>query len=139
MASDLRLIADKNIGIIAEIDGEPAGMILGLPNLYEAIRDFKGFINPWNAARLLWRLKIRKPETARLLLFGVKPKYRRSRELVGLPFLLLYELYVGSQKSRYRWGEMSWVLENNGALNAIMPKWDSYVYKTYRIYEKSLI
>ena len=138
MASDLRLIADKNIGIIAEIDGEPAGMILGLPNLYEAIRDFRGFINPWNAARLLWRLKIRKLETGRLLLFGVKPKYRRSRELVGLPFLLLYELYLASQKGRYQWGEMSWVLENNGELNAIMPKWDAYVYKRYRIYEKAL-
>jgi hypothetical protein len=138
MASDLRLIADPNIGIIAEVDGEPAGMILGLPNLYEAIRDFRGFINPWNALKLLWRLKVRKLETGRLLLFGVKPKFRRSRDLVGLPFLLLYELYLGSQKGRYEWGEMSWVLENNGALNAIMPYWDAYVYKRYRIYEKAL-
>jgi GNAT superfamily N-acetyltransferase len=138
MASDLRLIADPNIGIIAEVDGEPAGMILGLPNLYEAIRDFKGSLNPWNAIRLVWRLKVRKLETGRLLLFGVKPKFRRSRDLVGLPFLLLYELYLGSKKGRYKWGEMSWVLENNGALNAIMPYWGAFVYKRYRIYEKVL-
>jgi hypothetical protein len=138
MASDLRLIADPNIGIIAEVNGEPAGMILGLPNLYEAIRDFDGYLNPWNALKLVWRLKVRKLETGRLLLFGVKPKFRRSRELVGLPFLLLHELYVGSRKGRYKWGEMSWVLENNGALNAIMPYWDAYVYKRYRIYEKAL-
>lgn len=137
MADDLKLIADRNIGIIATVDGEPAGMILGLPNLYEAIRDFRGFVNPWNALKLLWRLKVRKLETGRLLLFGVKPKFR-SRELVGLPFLLLYQLYLGSQKGRYKWGEMSWVLEDNGRLNAIMPYWDAYVYKRYRIYEKTL-
>jgi hypothetical protein len=137
MADDLRLIADKNIGLIAELDGEPAGMILGLPNLYECIRDFRGFVNPWNALKLVWRLKLRKPETGRLLLFGVKPKFR-TRALVALPFLLLYELYLGSQKGRYRWGEMSWVLENNGPLNAIMSHWDASVYKRYRIYEKAL-
>jgi hypothetical protein len=68
----------------------------------------------------------------------VKPKFRRSRDLVGLPFLLLYELYLGSKKGRYKWGEMSWVLENNGALNAIMPYWGAFVYKRYRIYEKAL-
>jgi hypothetical protein len=137
MADDLKLIADPRIGVIAEVDGEPAGMILGLPNLYEAIRDFRGFINPWNALKLLWRLKIRKTETGRLLLFGVKPKFR-TRELFGLPYLLLYELYLGSQKGRYKWGEMSWVLETNGRLNAIMPHWDAYIYKRYRIYEKPL-
>jgi hypothetical protein len=137
MASDLRLIADPNIGIIAEVDGEPAGMIIGLPNLYECIRDFRGFLNPWNALKLVWRLKIRKPETGRLLLFGVKRKFA-TRALVGLPYLLLYEIYRGSRKARYRWGEMSWVLENNSALNAIMPHWDAYVYKRYRIYEKPL-
>jgi hypothetical protein len=137
LASDLRLIADPNIGIIVEVDGEPAGMIIGLPNLYECIRDFRGFVNPVNALKLLWRLKLRKPETGRLMLFGVKRKFL-TRAFVGLPYLLLYQLYVGSQKGRYKWGEMSWVLENNGALNAIMPHWEAFVYKRYRIYEKAL-
>lgn len=138
MADDLKLIADTNLGVIAEIDGEPAGMILGLPNLYEAIRDMRGFINPWNAAKLVWRLKVRKLETGRLLLFGVRPKFS-TRALVGLPYLLLYELYLGSQKGRYKWGEMSWVLESNGPLNAIMPHWGAFIYKRYRIYEKDLV
>jgi hypothetical protein len=137
MASDLRLIADPNIGIIVEVEGEPAGMIIGLPNLYECIRDFRGFLNPLNVAKLVWRLKVRKPETGRLLLFGVKRRFQ-TRSFVGLPYLLLYQLYLGSQKGRYKWGEMSWVLENNGALNAIMPHWDAYVYKRYRIYEKQI-
>lgn len=137
MASDLRLIADPAVALIAEVNGEPAGMVVALPNFYETIRDFKGFINPINAIKLIWRLKVRGPETGRLLLFGVKPKFR-TRGLHGLPFLLLNEVYEASRKRRYRWCEESWVLENNARLNALMPHWDAYVYKRYRIYEKAI-
>ena len=137
MAGDLRLIADPNIVQIAEVDGEPAGVVVGIPNLYEAIRDFKGVIDPLKALKLLWRLKIKGVETGRIMLFGVKPKFH-TRELYGLPFLLLHELYLGSKKGRYKWCEESWVLENNARLNALMPYWNAYVYKRYRIYEKEL-
>jgi hypothetical protein len=137
LVSDLRLIADKRVVLIAEKDGEPAGMIVGLPNLYEAIRDFKGFIDPIKAAKLVWRLKLRGTDSGRIMLFGVKKKFR-TRELHGLPFLLLEELYLAASKGRYKWCEESWVLENNARLNAIMPYWGAYVYKRYRIYEKAL-
>jgi hypothetical protein len=138
LAADLRLIVDKNVVLIAEVDGEPAGMVVGLPNLYEATRDFNGFLNPINAAKLIWRLKVRGTKTGRIFLFGVKKKFQRSRDLYGLPFLLLQELYVGSKKGRYEWCEQSWVLENNARLNTLMPYWGAEVYKRWRIYEKAL-
>jgi hypothetical protein len=137
LANDLRLIADPRVTSIVEVDGEPAGMIVGLPNLYEAIRDFRGFLSPINALKLLWRLKVRGVESGRVILFGVKREFR-GREFIGLPFLLLHELYLGSLKGRYKWSEASWVLESNKRLNAIMPYWDARVYKRYRIYEKEL-
>jgi hypothetical protein len=137
IASDLLLIADPRVALIAEVDGEPAGMVVGVPNLNEATRDFNGFIDPVKAVKLLWRLKLRGTQTGRILLFGVKPKFR-TRQLYGLPFLLLYELYRGARKGRYKWCEESWVLENNTRLNALMPHWHAHVYKRYRIYEKAL-
>ena len=137
MVADLRLIADKRVVLIAEMNGEPAGMVVGLPNLYEAIRDFKGFVDPWKALKLLWRLKLRGTRSGRVLLFGVKKKFR-TRELHGLPFLLLQALYEAAGKGRYDWCEESWVLENNARLNAIMPYWGAYVYKRFRIFEKPL-
>ena len=137
LVSDLRLIADKRVVLIAEKDGEPAGMVVALPNLYEAIRDFNGFIDPIKAVKLVWRLKVRGVTNGRIMLFGVKKKFR-TRELHGLPFLLLDELYRAASKGRYRWCEESWVLENNARLNAIMPYWGAYVYKRYRIYQKEL-
>jgi hypothetical protein len=138
LADDLRLIADKSIVVIAEVDGEAAGVVVGIPNLYEAIRGFDGYIDPLKAVKLLWRLKVRGTETGRILLFGVKRKFQRRRALFGLPFVLLHELYLGSKKGRYKWCEESWVLENNKRLNALMPNWDAYVYKRYRLYEKAL-
>jgi hypothetical protein len=138
LADDLRLIADPNLVIFAEVDGEAAGMVVGLPNLYEAMRDFNGFIDPIKAVKLLWRLKVRGLESGRILLFGVKHKFQRRRELVGLPFVLLHELYLHARTRRYTWCEEGWVLENNARLNALMPYWDAYVYKRYRLYEKQL-
>jgi hypothetical protein len=137
LAADLRLIADTNVVVIAEMNGEPAGMVVGLPNLYEATRDFNGFLDPVKAAKLVWRLKVRGTTTGRVMLFGVKRKFQ-TRQLYGLPYLLLHEVYKGGQKSRYEWCEESWVLENNSRLNALMPHWGAYVYKRWRIYEKSL-
>ena len=137
LAGDLRLIADPRVVIIAEMNGEPAGMIVGLPNLYEAIGDFNGYLDPIKAAKLVWRLKVRGPVTGRVFLFGVKSKFR-TRELYGLPFLLLHQLYTGAKTRRYQWCEESWVLENNGRLNALMQYWDTYVYKRYRIYERAI-
>jgi hypothetical protein len=137
LVSDLRLIADKRIVLIAEMHGEPAGMVVALPNLYEALRDFNGLIDPVKAVKLLWRLKVRGVSSGRIMLFGVKKKFR-TRELHGLPFLLLDELYRAASRGRYQWCEESWVLENNARLNAIMPYWGAYVYKRYRIYEKVL-
>jgi hypothetical protein len=138
IADDFKLIADPNIVLIAEVDGEPAGMVVALPNLYEAIRDFNGFIDPWKALKLVWRLKVRGTKQGRILLFGVKQKFQRQRELYGLPFVLLEELYLRSQKRRYEWCEESWILETNKRMNALMPYWDAQVYKRWRIYEKAL-
>jgi hypothetical protein len=125
--------------LIAEVDGEPAGTVVGLPNLYEAIRDFNGLLDPIKVAKLIWRLKIRGTRQGRVFLFGVKKKFQRTRELYGLPFLLLAELYAGAKKGRYEWCEESWVLESNSRLNTLMPYWGAYVYKRWRIYEKPLV
>ncbi len=137
LAADLRLIVDKKVVLIAEVNGEPAGTVVGLPNLYEAVRDFNGYLDPIKAAKLVWRLKIRGVETGRIFLFGVKKKFQ-TRQYFGLPYLLLQELYNGAKRGRYQWCEQSWVLENNGPLNALMPYWGAQVYKRWRIYDKAL-
>ena len=59
MASDLMLVLDPSIAFIAEIDGQPAGMCITVPNLNEVISDMDGKLFPLNWAKLLWRTKVK--------------------------------------------------------------------------------
>ena len=137
MSRDLKLIADPHIVPFVEIDGEPAGVALAVPNLNEAIHDLDGKLFPFGFLKLLWRMKIKRPRTGRLLLLGIKKEYR-SRRYAGLAYLLCDEIYHQARKRGYEWAEFSWTLEDNKLINSLITKIGCTHYKTYRIYEKPL-
>src|SRR5439155_1004701 len=70
MATEYKVFVDTEIALIAEVDGKPAAMCFAIPDVNEMVKDFDGELtkNPLNLARLLWRLKFRRPKHARLLL-----------------------------------------------------------------------
>ncbi len=137
MARDLRLIVDPDIVPIVEINGVPAGVALAVPNVNEAIRDLNGRLFPFGFIKLLWRLKVRRVKSGRLLLLGVKKEFR-TRQYAGLGYLLCDEIYRGATERGYKWAEFSWTLEDNGLVNSLATKVGAEHYKTYRIYEKAL-
>ena len=137
MSSDLKFLADPHIVPFVEIDGRPAGVALAVPNLNEAIHDLDGRLLPFGFIKLLWRLKVRRPKTGRLLLLGVRKEYR-TRRYAGLAYLLCDEIYHQARKRGYEWAEFSWTLEDNHIINSLITKIGCTHYKTYRIYEKSL-
>jgi len=63
-------------------------------------------------------------------------EFRHQRDLAGLSFLLLDELYRAAAKKNYKWCDESWILESNKAMNTLLPYWDCYIYKRFRIYDK---
>jgi hypothetical protein len=137
LARGIRLIADTNIVPMVEIDGRVAAVALGVPNLNEAIQDLNGRLFPFGFLKLLWRLKVRRPKTGRLILLGVKKEYR-NRRYAGLAYLLCDEIYRGAKASGYEWAEFSWTLEQNTLINSLIEKIGCKRYKTYRVYEKAL-
>jgi GNAT superfamily N-acetyltransferase len=137
MSSDLKLIADPHIIPFVEIDGKPAAFALALPNLNEAIHDLDGKLFPFGFIKLLWRMKVKRPRTGRLLLLGIGKEYR-SRKYAGLAYLLCDEIYHQARKRGYKWAEFSWTLEDNKLINSLITKIGAHRYKTYRIYEKLL-
>jgi hypothetical protein len=137
MAHDLKLLADPYIVPFVEINGAPAGVALAIPNLNEAIRDLDGKLFPLGFLKLLWRLKVRRIKTGRLLIFGIKKQFR-TRQYAGLAYLLCDEIYRGALARGYEWAEFSWTLEDNGLVNSLIRKVGAEHYKTYRIYEKGL-
>jgi hypothetical protein len=137
MARDLKLIVDPDIVPVVEIDGQPAGVALAIPDLNQAIRDLNGHLFPFGFIKLLWRLKMRRVRSGRLLILGIKKEFR-SRKYAGLAYLLCDEIYRGAVERGYEWAEFSWTLEDNNLINNLIEKVGAEHYKTYRLYEKAL-
>lgn len=138
LKSELSLILDPAIAIVVEVDGELAGMALAIPNLNEAIADFGGTVSPAKIAKLLWRLKVSHPKSARVALLGIKEHVRKQKKYMPLALALIAELNQRGYQRGYQWAELSWTLEDNGPVNAMIRAAGGEIYKTYRIYEKAL-
>lgn len=123
---------------IAEYDGEPVAFIVALPNLNEAARDLRGKLLPFGWAKLLWRLKVRHPTTARVPLMGVKLSFQHSRLGPTLAFMVIDAVRKALHARGVRDVEMGWILEDNDGMRNIIETIGGQAYKRYRIYEKEL-
>jgi hypothetical protein len=137
MAKELRQIVDPNMAVIVEVDGKPAGVVMVTPDFNEAIRDLNGRLFPFGWAKLLWRLKVRRIKSGRLMILGVKKEYR-TRHYLAMGYLLCDEIYHRARDRGYRRAEFSWTLETNTAINTMIHNIGTRLYKTYRLYEKPL-
>ncbi len=133
----LLLISDDFVQI-AEVDGEAAAMIVCLPNINEAIADLKGKLLPFGWLKLLWRLKVCYPKSARILLMGVRKKYHHTPFGPALSYMITDTLRYPVLDRGMSEMEMSWVLEHNSGMRSIIESLGGVAYKTYRLYEKTL-
>lgn len=137
-AKDMRLIIDPRLAFFAEVDGEVAAMVICLPNLPSMIADLDGRLFPFGWAKMLWRLKVEKPKSARLMMLGIKRKFRGVKRYGALSTAMYAELAYRGMRHGYEWAELSWTLEDNRAINLGIKAMRGKVYKTYRIYEETL-
>lgn len=138
LAGELKLILDPAIAIVAEVEGKLAGMALCVPNLNEAIHDFNGGIGPARLLKLLYRLKVEHPKSARVAMLGLRPSVRKQKQYAPLALALIAELNRRGYQRGYEWAELSWTVEDNGPVNALIKMAGGKIYKTYRVYEKNL-
>lgn len=134
----MKMVIVEDLALIAEIDGEPAAMCFAVPNINEAARDLHGKLFPFGFAKFLWRMFVSKPKTARLILLGVKEKFRKQRQYGYLPLALVHEVKTRGQAIGCEWGELGWTLESNAPVNVMIKSMGGKQYKTYRVYEKPL-
>jgi hypothetical protein len=138
MAEELKLIVIPELTYIAEIDGEAAAVALALPNVNELIRDMGGSLSGLAIPKLLWRLKVQGPKTARLAILGIRRKHRAIRKYAGLSTYLYVKMNDAGKRCGIRWGELSWTLEDNGPVNVAIKIMGGKIYKRYRLYEREL-
>mgnify|MGYP001828592659 FL=1 len=106
----LTLLMPDDYVQIAEFEGRPAAFIVALPNINEATRDLAGKLLPFGWAKLLWRLKIRHPHTARVPLMGVKQEFQHSRLGPTLAFLVIDAVRKALHARGVTNVEMGWIL-----------------------------
>lgn len=132
LAAELKLILDPDIALIAEVDGEVAGVAIALPDINQVLARFRGRLLPTGVFHLLRRKAI--VDRARLPILGVMDGFRHK----GIELVLIDEIARRGAAKGYRRGECSWVLEDNDAINKGIEAAGATHYKTYRLYQKTL-
>ena len=135
---NLLMLVNDDFVQIAEIDGEPAAMIVALPNVNEAIKDLNGRLFPLGWLKLLWRLKVKYPTSGRIPLMGVRKRYHHTVLGPGLTYLVVAAVQEAIKKRGIKEVEMSWILEDNAGMRNIIETTGGVVYKRYNIYQKQL-
>ncbi len=113
-------------------------MLVLLPNVHEAIRDLDGRLLPLGWLKLVWRLGVRTPRTARVALMGVRRRCQQQPLGLAAAVLMVDGVRAAGLAHGLRDVELSWVLEDNLGMRSLLTAIGSVPYKRYRIYEKSL-
>ncbi len=132
MAREMKPLVLPDLALIAEIDGEPVGFSLALPDLNPVLRRMKGRLLPLGFLRLLGAR--RRAASLRVLTMGVVKAHRRR----GIEMLLIYHTFLNGIRRDCLRGEFSWVLADNVLLCRALERFGAERTKTYRIYEKEL-
>jgi len=123
---------------IATIDGQDSAFIVMLPNINEAIADLDGRLLPFGWAKLLWRLKVKFPKSARVPLMGVRQQYQNTRFGPALAYMTIKGVVDAGTAKGLEKLEMSWILDHNHGVRNIIESIGGEVTKRYRMYEKDL-
>jgi GNAT superfamily N-acetyltransferase len=138
MGKDMGMILMPEITRVTSIHGEPAAVAVGIPNVNEVIRDLDGQLFPFGFVKLLWRLKVQGPKSGRLLILGIRKKWRHVRRYAGLSAYLYVEMNRSAHLLGMTSSELGWTLEDNAAINAGIRLMGGRIEKRYRVYEKQL-
>jgi GNAT superfamily N-acetyltransferase len=133
-AKRLKPILDPRLVLVAERDGEPVAVGLTIPDVNEELIRARGRLGPVTAARLLRRARRGTWNSCRVVALGVKRGHRTS----GIGAHLYVATLEAARRAGYRWGEMSWILESNDAMNRAIIHMGGERYKTYRMYARQV-
>lgn len=132
LASQLKLVVDPEFCLIAEVDGEPVGFSLALPDLNQALIHLRGRLLPFGFLKLLWHR--RRIDALRIITMGVVKEHRGK----GIDVLFYHETVRSALAKGYRRVEMSWILENNLAMNLVLRNIGAEIAKTYQLYDRAI-
>lgn len=138
LAKNIRPLVTAESFAIGEVDGEPVGMTVTLPNLNEAIAGLDGRLLPLGWLRVLWRLKVRGVTSGRMPLMGIVKRLQATPKGAAIALGMIKSIHAHYERLGYRHGELSWVLEDNRSVQAVIGAIGAVPYKRYRVFERGL-
>jgi len=133
LARGLKPLLKPEYLYFARVDGQPAGFVLLLPDFNVALKHVNGALNPLNILPFLYKM-FTPIKRGRLLALGIKKEFRNR----GLELLLIKQAFASAAKMGWEYGDLSWTLEDNHAINNVIMAVGGKIYKRFRLYEKAL-
>jgi hypothetical protein len=129
---------DPKLAFFAEVNGDAAGFILGIPDLNQVIKRANprpGVPEVVSLLQAVWYWKLFPVYTqARVPLLGLKEQYRK----MGVSEALCYHiLKAGLEQPRYEGCDFGWMLETNHDIIGLAKGVGMDIYKTHRFYQKT--
>ncbi len=137
VANDFKQIAIPELAKIVEYNGEPVAFGLVLPDVNLVLKQMKGSIFSLGIIPFAYHsiTKFRNIKGTRLITLGIKKNYRKR----GIDSMLYYNMLLdGIALKHMRNCEVSWLLEDNYLIIRAARFMGGKLYKTYRMYGKSL-
>ncbi len=132
LAKALKPLLKPEYLYFVQINNEPIGFVLLLPDFNIPLKAVNGKFTPLNILPFLW--KMLNIKQGRFLAMGVKKEYRNR----GIELLLIEKAMISAKKFNWDYTELSWTLEDNEKVNKVIDLAGGKVYKKYRIYDKTL-
>jgi GNAT superfamily N-acetyltransferase len=132
-AKVLKYIIVPQFAFMAEVDGEPAGFVIVVPDFHHAFKAIgNGRLLPTGLFKLLGaKSKLR---SGRVMILGAKEEHRAR----GIFALFLHEMIRRARAYNATAAEASWVLEDNVKLNRPLVSLGAKEYRRWRIYDRPI-
>jgi hypothetical protein len=138
LGTSLRLLVPDDCIQIAEVDGVPSAFMVALPNLNEIFAELDGSLFPFGWVKLS-RIKSRGAvRTGRIPLMGVRKQFHNTPLGMALAFMVIDAPKKLARAVGVQAVELSWILEDNKPMRAVLDSLGCRQYKRYRIYGKTL-
>lgn len=128
-----RAIADPELILFAEVNGETIGFLPGIPDLNAAFKHANGLRYPWNVLPLLWHLR-RRPACLTVKSILVLREHWGSSAVM----LLMGEMLARARAKGYRWVDLSLTSDDNPRTPILAERLGARIYKRYRVYRKAI-
>jgi len=137
LVDSLGMFVEQELALFAEVDGEPAGFALAVPDFNELLHKVyprPGVPELWSLAQIAWHWKVRRIiRGTRIPLLGVKREFQDR----GVELTLMLHLLESIKPTQYTHIDCGWILETN-ELVPMSVKLGADMYRTHRYYEKAL-